>query len=48
MCTLVKLTKFTLRPFARKVMIGFTQPLYQIKSYEFLLLLSYDTWLYLN
>ena len=29
-------------------LIGFTQPWYQIKSHKFLLLLSYDTWLYLN
>ena len=40
---LVKLTKFTLGPIARKVIIGYTQPWYQIKSHKFLLLLSYDT-----
>ena len=30
---LVKLTKFTLGPIARKVIIGYTQPWYQIKSH---------------
>ena len=31
---LVKLTKFTLGPIARKVKIGYTQPWYQIKSHK--------------
>ena len=41
MHNLVKLTKFTQGPIARKVIIGCKQPQYQIKSHKFLLLLSY-------
>ena len=40
LCTLVKRTKFAVGHIARTVMIGFTQPRYQIKSREFLFLLS--------
>ena len=39
---LVKLTKFALGQIARKVIVGFIWSIYQTKSYEFLLLLSYD------